>query len=253
MKESNSIQYHFRQTSAVARKYVLLAVLLSPVLSKAQRQRVYVNMLWLGHYSTVQLSNRFSLNSDVQVRAKDWAQKWSQQLVRSGISYKVSPKLSVTAGGAWFRHAQYIGESLVYRNEYRPWQEASFGTQWGKLGVMQRMRLEERVMQKMVSGRKTNSYDYITRLRYRLELQLPLKGPKLTTSLINEFMVNPGHWGREKFLDQNRTFVGFNLKVSGSTMLQAQYMKLFQWRTSNLLEKQNVIRFNIHQQFNRKK
>lgn len=118
---------------------------------------------------------------------------------------------------------------------------------------MQRMRLEERFIQKVVNGQKTGDYDQITRLRYRLEYQVPLKGSTVTGSLVNEFMVHPGHMGSERFLDQYRTFVGINVKVAPSTILQTQYMKIYMWRTNNILEDQNVIRFNIHQQFNWKK
>jgi hypothetical protein len=253
MKRGDSIQAIHKQSSAPAGRFIILLFLLSPAFAKAQRQRVHTNFLWLGHYSTIQLSNRFAVNSDVQVRIKDWTEKWSQQLVRTGLTFKLNSHLGLTAGGAWFRHAQYTDERLLFRNEWRPWIEVAYGDKWKRSTLMQRLRLEERLMQKVVNGQKTAAYEGTTRLRYRLEFQVPVKGPNVTTSLVNEFMVHPGHLGSETFLDQNRTFVGLNVKVSATTILQAQYMKIFLWRTNNSIENQNVLRFNIHQQFNRKK
>jgi hypothetical protein len=253
MKRGKSIQVIPGQAFMKAGRLVMLLLLLSPAFAKAQREKVRTNFLWLGHYSTITLSNRFAVNSDVQVRIKDWTEKWSQQLIRSGLSYKPNSHLSFTAGGAWFRHAQYTAEKLLFRNEWRPWLEVAYGDKWKKSTFMQRMRLEERFIQKVVNGQKIGNYDQITRLRYRLEYQVPLKGSTVTGSLVNEFMVHPGHIGSERFLDQNRTFVGLNVKVAPSTILQTQYMKIFMWRTNNLLEDQNVLRFNIHQQFNWKK
>lgn len=242
-----------KQSALKGGLYVLFLAILSPAVARAQRQRVQTNMFWFGHYSTITLSNRFAVNSDFQVRTKDWTQQWAQQLVRSGLSYKLNSHLSFSAGGAWFRHAQYSAERLLFRNEWRPWLEVAYGDKWKKSTFMQRLRLEERFIQRIVNGQKTAAYDQVTRLRYRLEYQVPLKGSTLTGSLVNEFMVHPGYIGGKRFLDQNRTFVGVNVKVAPSTILQAQYMKIFQWRTNNILEDQNVIRFNIHQQFNWKK
>ena len=253
MKRGSSIQAIPEYVSVKAAVLMMLLFLLSPAFAKAQRQKVHTNFLWLGHYSTIKLSDRFAVNSDVQVRIKDWTEKWSQQLVRSGLSYKLNSHVSFTAGGAWFRHAQYNDGQVLFRNEWRPWLEVAYGDKWKKSTFMQRMRLEERFIQKVVNGQKTGTYDQITRLRYRLEYQVPLKGSTVTGSLVNEFMVHPGYIGSQRFLDQNRTFVGINVKVAPSTILQTQYMKIFMWRTNNILEDQNVLRFNIHQQFNWKK
>lgn len=250
MKNRLYIQFVFDRH--IATNYVM-ALLVIPVVAHAQRQKVATNMVWIGHYSTIHLTDRFSVTSDLQIRTGDWVGQWSQQLIRSGVSYKLNSNLQVTVGGAWFRHAVSGGDNTGFRNEWRPWQEISYGLKRDKPGLMQRLRLEQRFLQQIIGGHKTRKYAHTTRLRYRLEVQLPLKGTAVSTSLVNEFMVNPGYLGRENFLDQNRTFAGINVKVSPTTMLQAQYMKIFLWRTNNILEDQNVVRVNIHQQFNRKK
>lgn len=242
-----------KQLARTGNRPVLLLVVLLPAFAKAQRQRVHTNMLWFGHYSTIRLHERFAVNSDVQVRTKNWTEKWAQQLVRSGIQYKLNTHLSVTAGGAWFRHAVYSGEQLFFRNEWRPWLEVAYGDKWKKSTFLQRLRLEERFIQKVVNGRKAAGYEQLARLRYRIEYQVPLKGSAVSGSLVNEFMVHPAYAGSERFLDQNRLFAGINVTVSPETVLQMQYMKIVLWRTTNITESQNVIRFTIHQQFNRKK
>lgn len=206
-------------------------------------------MLWAGYYNTIRLNNKYSISTDIQFRTRNWAGKWAQQLIRSGINYKLNANTTATTGFAWFRHAQYSGEDIIFKNEWRPWQELSHGIKWNSVASTHRLRLEQRFIQQVVDGKKTNSYDYTTRLRYRFELQFPIKG-RVVPALVNEFMVNPGHMGSEQFLDQNRTFVGVNTKLSGATTLQLQYMKIFLWRVNNILEDQNVLRLNIVQQFN---
>lgn len=249
MKRKSAIQLSIKTASAQAKQVVLLLVFFSPAFAKAQRQRVHSNSIWMGHFSSVRLSDRFSINSDVQVRSRDWTQKWSQQLVRSGLVYKATSHIGFAAGGAYFRHALYQGEQLQFRNEWRPWLEVLYDAKWKKFLVKQRLRLEERFLQKVINGQKAAGFDHITRLRYRIEWQVPLKGTAISSSLVNEFMVNPGHWGSEKFLDQNRTFAGFNFKIASSTTLQAQYMKIFYWRTNNVLEDHNAFRLTAYQQF----
>ena len=245
------IQKALIKPAVAAKPSMLLLIILSSFHVSAQRQRVYSNLIWVGHFSSIRLNNRFAINSDVQFRTKEWAGKWAQQLIRSGVSYELHPSLNVSLGGAWFRHAQYNGDTLSFRNEWRPWQEVAYNIKWNKLGVQQRIRLEQRFLQKMVSGQKTNQYDNVTRLRYRFEIQVPLQqNKKITASIVNEFMINPGYWGKETFVDQNRTFVGISKEITPSTRVQAQFMKIFLWRTNNLLEDQNVLRFTIHQQFN---
>ncbi|MEO8854241.1 MAG: DUF2490 domain-containing protein, partial [Ginsengibacter sp.] len=185
---------------------------------------------------------------------REWAQHWSQMLVRSGLSYKVNEHFSVTGGFAFFKNAQYDHKNLFLKNEYRPWQELFYQVKLKKINLTQRLRTEQRFQQQVVNDQLTKKYQYIFRLRYRCEAQFPLKSNKMAFLVANEIMVNPGYTNKTLFLDQNRSFAGLNIKLKENTALQFQYVKIFQWHSNTrILENQDILRLNLFQQLSYRK
>ncbi len=224
-----------------------------PAVSHAQQRTVHTNMLWAGYYNTVRFNKNWSLVSDVQLRTRDWTEKWSQFFVRSGLSYTFNDHAAVTGGLAFIKNAQYLDKLLFFKNEWRSWQEFSYQVKLKKINFTQRLRTEQRFLQQIVNNNKTKNYDYIFRLRYRFDWQFPLK-ENLKLLIGNEVMVNPAYINTIRFFDQNRTFAALQFKLLSNTSLQCQYLKIFQWRSNtSVLEDQNVFRINIHQQFTFKK
>jgi hypothetical protein len=229
-------------------------ILLLPLTSKAQHKTTHTNMLWEGYYNTASFNKHWSLLSDVQIRTKDWTRQWSQLLVRSGVNYKISDHISLTAGFAFFKNAQYANKELLLKNEWRPWQELSYQVKSNKINFLQRLRTEQRFLQQVADNHKTHNYQYIFRLRYRLEFQIPFQENKFVFLAGNEVLVNPGYLNNSLFFDQNRTFAGINLKLDRNTALQLQYVKILQWHSNtSVLDDQNVARINLLQQFNFRK
>ncbi len=142
---------------------------------------------------------------------------------------------------------------MFFKNEWRPWQEFSYQIKYIKTNLTNRLRTEQRFLQQVLNNKLTGRYEYVFRLRYRLDWQLPLN-ENLKFGLGNETLVNTCYFKNNCFFDQNRTFAGISFTVSPSTSLQVQYLKIFQWR-SNLseLEDQNIIRLNANQKINFKK
>ncbi len=161
---------------------------------------------------------------------------------------------TLTAGLTLFEGAQYVGRDLFFRNEWRPWEELSYQLKLKKINLSQRLRTEQRFLQQVINNRKANIYQYIFRLRYRFEWQFPLTENTIKLMAGNEILINPGYLNNSLFFDQNRTFAGINFKLSATTNLQCQYIKIFQWRsTTSVLEDQNAFRVNVYQQFNTRK
>ncbi len=250
MKEIKCLSYGIKSILLKASKYAMLPLLFSPLLLNAQRKMIYTNGVWLCHFGTIHLDKRLSIVTEAEVHLKQWVERWNEQVYDVGLSDKLSDKWRVAAGIGWYRGAQYL-DKFFFRNEWRPWQEANFYLR-GKWVWWQRMRVEERWVQQVVNGKATNDYEYTTRLRYRSELQKPLLGGKISPVIGNEFMVNPNYWNSNHFMDQNRSWIGINVKLSRAMSLQTQYMKIFQWRTNNTLEDQNIFRVNVVQHFNLK-
>jgi hypothetical protein len=228
-----------------ARKYLVLLFLVTPALLRAQQTVKHYDILWLSYNNTFRFNNKWAFVSDAQVRTVNWADKWLLYAVRTGLSYSVTPNFSLAVGGALFRSAQ---------NEWRPWEEASYTLKFkNKVNLFQRMRTEQRFLQQTADNKKIGKYQYIFRLRYRFEWTFPLKENKIKFLAGDEIFVNPEHLNTQLFFDQNRTFAGLNFKVGNSSVLQTQYIKIFQWRNpTSVLEDQNIIRVNFVQQLSRK-
>lgn len=238
----------------IAQKYITGAILCMPLASTGQHTVQHINMLWAGYYNTTKLNDQWSLASDAQIRTKDWTNKWSQILIRSGAGYNFNNHVSVTAGLAFFKNAQYAGKDLLLKNEWRPWQEVSYQLSLHKTNFTQRLRSEQRFLQLIKNNELSKNYQYVFRLRYKFEFQFPLKADNIKLLAANEVMVNPGYIHSSLFFDQNRTFVGANFKLNSNSGFQCQYVKIFQWHSNaSEMDNQNVVRINFIQQFNYRK
>jgi hypothetical protein len=118
------------------------------------------------------------------------------------------------------QHIVFVAEKeLVLKSEWRPWQEFSYQVKLNKNEVLQRVRTEQRFLQQVVNHKKSKSYEYIFRLRYRFDWQIPSRGNNLKLLLGNEVLVNPGFVNSARFFDQNRTFAGLHFKLFSNTSL----------------------------------
>jgi hypothetical protein len=238
----------------ITKQQIVFAILFIPLASKAQHKTEHTNMLWTGYYNTVRFNKNWSLVSDAQLRTKDWTEKWSQLLIRSGLSYAFNDHIMVTVGFAFFKNAQYVEKQLFLKNEWRPWQEISYQVKLNKINLTQRIRTEQRFLQQLVNNILAKTYEYIFRFRYRFDLQIPLQETNLKLLLGNEVMVNPLYINTTRFFDQDRIFAALNYKLTNHTSLQLQYLKIFQWHSNtSVLDDANVFRLNIYQQFSFKK
>lgn len=229
-------------------------IMLMPFTSSSQHKKEHTNMVWEGYYNTIHFGKNWSLLSDAQIRTRDWTQQWSQLLVRSGLSYKINDHFSITGGFAFFKNAQYTNKDLFFKNEWRPWQELFYQLKVNRINFSQRIRTEQRFLQEIVDNEKSKTYQYVSRLRYRFDWQLPLEKEKIIFLIGNEVLVNPGCISNTSFFDQNRSFAGLNFKLHDNAGLQFQYVKIFQWRGNTaILEDQNVIRVNLFQQLSYRK
>ena len=234
----------------IAGKYIAGAILCVPLSAKSQHEVQHTNFLWTGYYNTTRFNEKWSLSSDAQIRTRDWANKWSQFLARTGAVYAFNNRLSVTVGFAFFKNAQYSGKDLLLKNEWRPWQEVAYQLSLHKINFIQRLRTEQRFLQLIQNNELSKNYQYIFRLRYKFEWQFPLKASAIKLLMGNEIMVNAGYIRNSLFFDQNRTSAGVNFKLNSTSGLQCQYVKIFQWHSNtSVMDNQNVFRINFIQQF----
>lgn len=212
-------------------------------------RNLFNNMLWGGYYNTLDLNSKWSIISDVQIRTNNWQENLSQSLIRSGLSYKLTERLNITNGFAYFN---YFINNSIGRNEYRPWQEFGFNDKIWKLKISHRYRLEERINQKQKNTTPTDEYNFNFRVRYKIDLRYPLKkeaekGSNVFLIAGNELMVNFGKQVGYNFFDQNRTSIGVHLELNDKLGFQFQYLRIWQQLTNGQsINNINALRFNLY-------
>ncbi|HMO62834.1 MAG TPA: DUF2490 domain-containing protein [Ferruginibacter sp.] len=216
---------------------------------QAQQSSTHTRMLWFNYNHSISFISRWSILNDVQIRSRGWATQWAQFALRTEGYYRLNRKVAVGAGFSWFSTVRYVDEEMVLPNEWRPFEEVLLELHGKKLGVIQRLRLEQRFLQKTSGTSKLNAYEHRERLRYRLEGILPVFLNGIDVHVGNEVMANINYISDNRFFDQNRSFVIVNCRLSANTQFQFQYIKIFQWfGAARLMDNQDVLRFGIQQQ-----
>lgn len=231
-------------------KIVLVFVLaifgLKGLSQESAKQIKNINQVWVGYYNSIEINDKWSVNSDFQFRTKEWLENNSQALGRVGLVKKVSEKLSITVGLAHFRF--YLSD-IATRGEWRPWQEIALKEKYSKLKVTHRLRIEQRFNQKYKNDEWSNDYTFNWRFRYKLDLQFPLvsKNEKaLYLTFGNEILINAGKVIKYNYFDQNRLSAGFNIELNKNFTIQPQFIYIWQQESNGItLDKISVVRLNI--------
>ena len=223
------------------RSFLFIAGLLLGLTSSAQQYQ-----LWAGYYNSIKVNNRFTVNSDLQLRTTEWYRHLSQVLARTGLTYKLSSHFAATAGFADFA---FFSKDRISKNEYRPWEELSAQLNAGSYRITQRLRIEQRIFQHVENETSTAAYNFNHRFRYRIDLLKPLhvvsEERRTDLQLGNEIMLNAGDV--KSYFDQNRTWLGLQYTLNRHIALQLQYVFILQQTSSHSAPEQiHVIRFNVY-------
>ena len=232
-------------------KYIAGAFLILPFQVISQHRIQHINMFWAGYYHSTKLNEKWALSGDAQIRTSQWTNKWSQFLFRYGANYSLKNRVTLTVGFAYFKSAEYTTSALLWKSEFRPWQEIAWKNNFHKINFTQRLRTEERFMQTVADEKLSGNYQFMWRTRYKFEVQIPLGKTKFDAIAGNEIMVNPGYMNSSIFFDQNRSSAGFNFHANQKSNFQLQYVKIYQWHSkASTMDNQDVLRINFVQQVN---
>ena len=231
--------------------FILLFAASTITYAQTPRKTTYNNLVWFGDFSKVKLNDKWSIYFDFGLRRADWWNKWSQTLVRPGITYTVNGNVSITAGVAWFNNytTKYV------RPEYRGWQQLLFTETYGRIKVNHRLRAEQRFNQVVVKDKLVNDYKYNNRFRYQLNVQIALnkksiEDKTLYLNLADEVMVNSGREISVNYFDQNRLSAGVGYKLNDLLNVTVSYMNVFvQKNQVNTYENNNVLVLNLYHNF----
>lgn len=222
--------------------YILLAIDLTGLSSVTS-----TNSLWFSDVSKITLNKKWSVHFDIGLRGNDWANRWSQQLMRPGLIYKIDENWSISFGGAYFTH--FSGS--YFRSEYRGWEQAVFNTSFWRFVINQRIRIEQRFIQKYLEYEQSHEYVYTNRYRYQLQCVIPINNEKVIDHsfyavLSDEIMFNSGKSIIYNAFDQNRLAIGIGYKWTNKFTISMSYIAIYnQKNKKDAIDKYNVLSLSL--------
>ena len=205
------------------------AFLGSHVFSQTQVQE----QSWFSINATGKLSKRFGIMADWHHRRSDFLANTNFHLLRAGAVYWFKPTHTVAAGYASLWLAPAVPGWKTYSQENRIYQQAQIQSRWGKVQWVQRVRLEQRWVQRIARDEWTGTRRFTGRYRYLISATIPIwknaSLPKLT--LADELLLRSGKEAQGAF-DQNRWFVGIRQTINKHWSFDLGYMQVYQQRLS---------------------
>lgn len=206
------------------RAYTLLLKGLLPFLvlsSFSQRSLAQGNEVgsWLIYFGNNKISKTLNWHNEVQLRSYDLIGDTEALLLRTGLGYTPSESnINFLAGYAFISSQRYTNDSKTQSIEHRPFQQIIARQESGRMQILHRYRLEERILEE----------DFRLRFRYLLLLNFPINSPTITDKTIyaaasNEFMLNAD----APVFDQDRLYGGIGYCFKKSLRLELGYMQQF--------------------------
>ncbi|MDZ4820172.1 MAG: DUF2490 domain-containing protein [Planctomycetota bacterium] len=146
---------------------------------------------------------------DGQLRWFEEFDGFGQTIVRPGIGYKVTDKMTLWGGYAW-AHIEPLHDPPI--DEHQFWQQITWSHKFDPATLDLRSRLEQRFREE---GDDTG-WRFRQMFAYRQPLEVT---PRLTFVMWDEvfFNLNDTDWGSHSGFDQNRAFVGLGWKPTPET------------------------------------
>jgi hypothetical protein len=194
-----------------------------------ERETVTQTITWFSFNSNLQVANKLFIVTDAQVRFVHDFQNM-QHMVRAGISYDITPHLSVVPiGYAFIYNFKYGKQPAGFVNhEQRLWQQVFYKHKIKTVPMTHRLRLEERWVQDHAANESNDYSDYSWRMRYRILANIPLSKKTLEPktfylSLWDEFFWSWGGSVTFHEINQNRIFIGPGYQLTKNTQIQAGF------------------------------
>lgn len=193
-----------------------------------------VSQSWVSMNSTVRINTHWGLIADAHVRRTNFMADPNFYFVRTGVNYWINNHLSLTAGigRMWVAPTTANWEHFVIEN--RIYQQALLTNKLGRVGMLQRIRNEQRWIEKIANDQFTGEYKFSNRIRYLLAFNIPIfKSPQLPSlSISDELMVQFGKEIVYNTFDQNRLFLGIRQPISKILNFDFGYMHSYQQKAS---------------------
>lgn len=216
-------------------------LLFSLAVPLAAQNRVVDNsaQLWLVYEGVHPLKeSKWRVHLEGQWRRHDAGLTWQQLLLRPGIAYAFSPKVSASAGYAFVETWPYGVMAAARRfSENRIWEQVTLNNRTGKASWLSRFRFENRWI-----GVSDRSWRYENRLRLMQRFSAPIS-PRTYFVAFDEYFLYVKPYVSNSIFDQNRAFAGIGRMLANDWRIEAGYMNQTLLRRSGaVLEVNHTIR-----------
>lgn len=239
-------------------KIIIFLFLLGFIKGNSQKAVLKDNGLWILLSSKIDLSEKVYLKNIFELRLVDFHENTQGFFIRTGLHYRVAPKLHVGFGYLYFRfYTNGAIGSLIPKDENRLWQSVIYNANLGKTRLSQRFVFEERFKDKIVVD-NGNAYisgtSYSQRIRYKLASSFnlfELKNNKfLMGKVANEVRIRFKNGLSNPSFDQNNFSMYLGYKILGNSKVWLgyglDYFKIY----SNKFLKNNTLRVQWSYDFN---
>ncbi|MGB4399396.1 MAG: DUF2490 domain-containing protein [Daejeonella sp.] len=190
--------------------------------------------------STVQISPRWSIMSDVQERIFLKPVKQNQLSLRTQVNYILGHNWTA-AGGTSYVLTHPIDPSsfsTLVIPEVRLNQDINYKQKFTNFSVGHRYRMEERFIKKSINDSLTEGYKFIERLSYTLSFEYKLVNSKnnvrtLILKATDGIFINAKKHIAYTTFDQNRFYTGLNYQMYKNVTIEMGYINIFQRRNSD--------------------
>ncbi len=208
---------------------LIQAILATMVMS--QKTVLHTNMQWFQYNSQIRLNGKLTLSADAGIRRSDALHELALRHFRTGIGYPVAKGFQGLTGIGTF--VSYSG-NIRNRTEIRLYQDLTRSTEFRKIRLQHRLRMEARYFINRTGNSFTEPTNFNFRFRYRFYTQtglIPLSANHpdrmLLFNLGDEIMVNAGSQIKYNRLDNNRLLIGSGIDWSPHLNISLNYVHQF--------------------------
>lgn len=215
----------------------LIPLLLTRAEAQTSRLADHNQIGWYVVAGNVKVKENWKLWMEYQFRRTGWGKEWEQSLARTGIQYKLAPKVQLRGGYAWVLTYPYgtwpmnrLGKTYP---EHRVYEAVLTEAPLGKGKWLQRYMLEQRWVGyfETPDDKHPVGYAYLNRARMMMRAEYPLfknsqGNQKAYLALWDEVFIGFGKKVGENIFDQNRFGLlagfhpGLHCRIEGGFMEQ---------------------------------
>lgn len=232
--------FHFIPDMSIFKKGIVLFVIASVNFNKTIAQKTRITdrntIGWFSNFTILKFNKKWSAYFEYQWRRERLFKDWQQSLLRIGVNYQVSNKVSVRIGYAWIETFPYGDIPLQATGkrfpEHRTYQMVSIADNEKRIELNHRFIFEQRWVGRYstIVLSTPDEYIFLNRLRYLFRMQMAFNKNKSANNtpyaaVYDELLIGFGKNVNENIFDQNRLGVVIGFRFNKKFRVEGGYLQ----------------------------